>query len=249
MGAWRDSTKKVYSSYILKWEEMATENKWSVFQPEIPQVCKFLRTIHEGGVKHGAVNTARSALSLILKKIDFNTIGKHTEVGWVVKSIYEKCPPQPKYNSFWDVGKVFQLFNNWPENNLLTRKHLTWKLTMLLLLVSSQRGQTILHLSVKGMSLTKDFAVFRMDKLLKHNRLGDPLDTIYFQSYNKNPKLCVVRTLKTYLCVVGPDRKTKKQLLLSVSAPYHEVKRDTIARWTKDTLNAAGINTDVYKSQ
>lgn len=248
MGAWRESTKKVYASYIKKWEEFALQKGWLVFDPTLPQVCFFLRKIHEGGVKHGAVNTARSALSLILRKIDFKEVGKHTEVAWVVKSVYEKCPPQPKYNSFWDVGKVFQLFNSWPENNLLTRKHLTWKLTMLLLLVSSQRGQTILNLSVKRMSLSRDFAIFRMDKLLKHNRLGDPLDTIYFQAYHKNPKLCVVRTLKTYLSVVGPDRKDKKQLLLSITSPYHEIKRDTVARWTMNTLAAAGINTEVYKS-
>lgn len=248
MGAWRESTKRLYSTYIKKWEEFTIKNQYSLLEPQLPQVCKFLRTIHEGGVAHGVINTARSALSLILKKIDFKEVGKQTEVTWVVKSVYEKKPPKPKYNSFWDVGAVFRLFNNWPENHLLSLKHLTWKLTMLLLLVSSQRGQTILNLSVKGMSLSREFAVFRMDKLLKHNRVGDPLDTIYFQAYHKNTKLCVVRTLKTYLSFVGPYRKKKTQLLLSIAKPHHEIKRDTIARWTLDTLQAAGIDTQVYKS-
>lgn len=246
--AWRDSTKKLYCTYINKWEEFALKQNFSILNPQLPQVCKFLRTLHQGGVAHGAVNTARSALSVILPKIDCLSVGKQTEVSWVVKSIYERAPPQPKYNSFWDVSKVFQLFNSWPDNNLISLKQLTWKLNMLLLLVSSQRGQTILNLTVKNMSLSRDFAVFRMDKLLKHNRLGDPLDTIYFQSYPNNPKLCVVRTLKTYLSVVGPHRKGKKQLLLSVQAPYHEIKRDTIARWTVDTLEAAGIDTAKYKA-
>lgn len=248
MNAWRPGTKKLYSTYINKWEEFVTKRNISVVDPPITQVAAFLRTIHEGGVAHGAVNTARSALSLILRKIDFKEVGKHTELCWLVKAVYEKKPPQPKYNTFWDVSKVFRLFNSWPEPNYLSLKNLTAKLTVLLLLVTSQRGQTILNLSVKGMSLAKEHAVFRMDKLLKHNRLGDPLDTIFLQSYEKNHKLCVVRTLKTYLSVVGPHRGNMKQLLLSVARPYHEVKRDTIARWTLYILKMAGIDINKYKS-
>lgn len=247
MNAWRTSTKKQYSQYIGKWEKYATKNNCSILNPQLPQVCTFLRTLYEQGLAHGAVNTARSALSLILPKMNCLEIGKQTEIRWVVKSIYEKKPPKPKYNTFWDVSKVFRLFNDWPENKFLSLKHLTWKLNMLLLLVTSQRGQTILNLSVTGMSLTRDIVVFRMQTLLKHNRLGDPLDTIFLQSYNSNPKLCVVRTLKTYLVIVGPHRKNMKQLLLSIAKPYHEVKRDTIARWTINTLQAAGIDTGKYK--
>lgn len=248
MSAWRDSTKNQYSSYIQRWEDYAVKNNCSILNPTLGNVCTFLRTLHEQGLAHGAVNTARSALSLILPKIDLLEIGKQSEVRWIVKSIYEKNPPKPKYNAFWDVSKVFRLFNDWPANQYLSLKHLTWKLNMLLLLVTSQRGQTILHLSVQGMTLTKDLVVFRMNKLLKHNRLGDPLDTIFLQAYNANPKLCVVRTLKAYLVIVGPHRKQMKQLLLSIARPYHEVKRDTIARWTVETLQAAGVDVTKYKA-
>lgn len=62
-----------------------------------------------------------------------------------------------------------------------------------------------------------------MNTLLKHNRLGDPLDTIFLQSYNAIPKLCVVRTLKAYLVIVGPHRKQMKQLLLGIGRPFHKV--------------------------
>lgn len=145
---------------------------------------------------HGVLYTAHSALSFLLPKIDFKELGKQTVVGWLVKSVYELKPPQPKYTSFWDVGKVFKLFNSWPANNLISLKHLTWKFNMLLLLVSSQQGQTILNLSVKGMSLTKEFAIFRMNKLLKHSQVGDPLNTVILQSYERNPKLCVYAHLR-----------------------------------------------------
>lgn len=131
MNTWRPSTKRLYSTYLNKWEQFCIKHNYSLFDPQLTQVCKFLRNIHEGGVAHGVINTVRSALSLLLPKLDFKEIGKQTEVSWVVKSVYELKPPEPKYSSFWDVGKVFSLFNSWPENNLLSLKHLTWKLNAL----------------------------------------------------------------------------------------------------------------------
>lgn len=248
MKAWRPSTKKQYAHHLLKWEEYTQKHNIPLFSPSIAQVCTFLRITAEEGKAHGALNTARSALSSIIKKIDFNTIGKQTEVTWVVKSVYEKNPPKPRYNSFWNVANVFNLFKEWPENNLLSLKHLTFKLNMLLLLVSSQRGQTIANLDVRGMNLSRDTATFKMTKLLKHNRLGDPLDTIHFYAYHANPKLCVVRTIKFYLSTVGPHRGSNTQLLLSFVKPFQPVKRDTIARWTIQTLDLAGIDTKKYRS-
>lgn len=248
LNAWRPSTKRQYASHLFKWEEFTNKHHIPLFSPTIAQVCTFLRTIAADGSAHGALNTARCALGAILPKYYFNTIGKQTEVIWVVKSVYEQNPPKPRYNSFWNVANVFNLFKEWPENNFLSLKFLTFKLNMLLLLVSSQRGQTIVNLDVKGMILSKDKVTFKMKKLLKHNKVGDPLDTIHFHAYHPNHKLCVVRTIKFYLSTVGPHRKTNTQLLLSYAKPFQPIKRDSIARWTMQTLELAGIDTKKYKS-
>ena len=190
-------------------------------------------------------NVLRSALSLILPHVDGTTIGKHPTVCWLIKGAYERNPPRPKYEVFWDVNKVFTMFKEWATNSSLSLKHLTWKLAVLLLLVTSQRGQTILNLSIKNLELANP-VVFKMQKLLKHNRLGDPLDCITLQRFPECPKLCVVRTLKTYLKRTSKIRKDD-QLLLAYVQPHRAISRDTLARWTLVVLQQAGVNTKAYK--
>ena len=84
-------------------------------------------------------------------------------------------------------------------NPELSLKLLSWKLAILLLLVSSQRGQTILNLMVDRMRWERDSVVCKMATLLKHNQLGQPLDSITFHAYDRQKQLCVVRTIRSYL--------------------------------------------------
>ena len=164
----------------------------------------------------------------------------------LIKGGYERNPPKPRYSSFWDVNVVFKLLKSWGPTNKLTLKNLSLKLVMLLLLVSSQRGQTVMNLSTEDLRVTNS-AVFRMKVLLKHNRQGDPLDTLILRPYDACKRLCVVRTLKRYLRLTEEVRK-HKQLLLSFMKPFGPVSRDTISRWTLKVLQLAGIDIAKYKS-
>ena len=240
MDAWRPSTKKVYTTYLRKWVVFCVSKNIKLLNPTLPQVCTFLRNLSVKGLGYGALNAARSALSLILPHVDGTTIGKHPTVCWLIKGAYERNPPRPKYEVFWDVNKVFTMFKEWPTNSSLSLKHLTWKLAVLLLLVTSQRGQTILNLSIKNLELANP-VVFKMQKLLKHNRLGDPLDCITLQRFPECPKLCVVRTLKTHLKRTSKIRKDD-QLLLAYVQPHRAISRDTLARWTLVVLQQAGVS-------
>ena len=118
---------------------------------------------------------------------------------------YERNPPKPRYSQFWDVDIVFALLKKWGLNSALALKLLSFKLVMLLLLVSSQRGQTIVNLSVDGMEVDEN-VVFKMKVLLKHNRVGDPLDTLVLRPFQECKRLYVVRTLKRYLDVTETIR-------------------------------------------
>ena len=87
---------------------------------------------------------------------------------------------------------------------------LTFKVVMLLLLVISQRGQTILGLGLKGVDMTENL-VFKMSKLLKRNRLGDALDTIVLKLFDQCKRLCVVRTVKEYVKRTARNEKGGRQ--------------------------------------
>lgn len=216
--------------------------------PDIADVLDFLRIYFETGVGYGAVNTARCALSLVLPRFEGKTVGEHFLVKWFCKSCYEQRPPQPRYANFWSVDIVLFWIENLGNNTHMPLKMLSLKLTMLLLLVTSQRGQTVLNLCVDRMLCTKKSITFRLRKLLKHNQLGQPLNSITLYAYPRNKKLCVIRTLTRYIDRTAGMRKGNTQLLLSYIAPFRPISRATLARWTENVLSLAGIDTKQFKA-
>ena len=245
--AWREGTVKLYATYLKKWGLFCLTKSVKPLEPSLAQVCKFLRMLAQEGLGYGAINTARCALSVILPKIDGQTVGKHQLVHWLLRSVYALNPPRARYARFWDVTRVFAMLKNWPGNKNLSLKDLTLKLIILLLLVTGHRGQTIIALSLDGLLLEDEEVVFSLNKLIKSNRTGDCLSTIVLQPYNKCPRICVIRALRAYIWRTK-DLRLSKQLLISFIRPHGPVSRDTLARWTVQTLKRAGINTDTYSA-
>ena len=80
------------------------------------------------------MNTARSTLSLFLPSIDNYPIGQHLLVARMLKGIWRNRLPGPKYESIWDVSKVF-LYLSTISNENISLKQCTLKLISLLALV------------------------------------------------------------------------------------------------------------------
>jgi integrase len=208
---------------------------------------KFLTELFKGGIGYSALNTARCALSTILPKYQGYSFGTHPSVCWLLKGGYEERPPGARHSKFWDVRTVLDLFKKWGKNSSLSLRRLSIKLAMLLLLVSAQRGQTIMSLDIENLVMEEGSAIFKLKTLLKHNRLGDPLDTLVLQAFPECKRLCVVNTLREYLARTGPLRAGKSgQLLISYKSPYNPISRNTLSRWTAEVLEAAGISTSRY---
>ena len=205
-----------------------------------------MRLLASQGLGYGAVNSARCALSTILPNFGYASFGSHPYVRWLLKGVYERNPPKPRYTEFWNVNKVLEMFKCWGPNKALDIKKLTFKLVMLLLLVTSQRGQTIINLDIQDMELS-DKVVFKMKTLLKHNRVGDPLDSLILRSFHDCKRLCVVRCLKCYLNKTQYVRSYSK-LILSFMRPFKPISRDTLARWTVKVMEMAGLDISKYRS-
>ena len=60
-------------------------------------------------------------------------------------------------------------------------------------------------------------------------------------------RLCVVEFLEAYIKRTAPLRKGTKQRLICYIAPHGPASKDTISRWIKQTMKAAGIDTTVFK--
>ena len=137
------------------------------------------------------------------------------------------------------------MLKDWGPTKKLSLKKLSMKLVMLLLLVSSQRGQTIKNLPLDGMVMESDKVVFKMKSILKHNRVGDRLGTLIFKEFPSCKRLCVVRTIKEYVNKTETLRSSR-QLLVSFVKPHGGILRDTVARWTLRVMAWSGIDTDKY---
>ena len=143
MSSWRAATKKQYSAYLEKWMDFCGKGKVDKYSPTINQALLFLKLLQDKGLSYSAINTARSALSTVVSIPGCLTFGTHPLVTRFMKGIYEKLKPQPKYTQIWDVSKVLTYLATLKPNSSLSLKNLTLKLVMLLLSVSSQRGQAI----------------------------------------------------------------------------------------------------------
>lgn len=117
-----------------------------------------------------------------------------------------------------------------------------------MLLLTAQRGQTVWRLNVSGLDFFDDKMVFKLHHLLKHNKPGDPLDTLIAPAYPDETVLCPVRVVKRYLLTTASHRKCSDQLLLSTKPPYQEVSRASVSRWTKNVLKWAGVDTSRFKA-
>lgn len=245
--SWRKSTKKVYSSYLNKWTDFCETNNIDRLEPAPTNVTDFLVDLIHEGAKHNTVNIARCSLSAALPR-QGETIGSEKIVSRVVKATNNLNPSAPRYTRFWDVGRVFHMFRSWGDNQGLDRYKMTLKTTVLLLLLSAQRGQTIWRLNVSGLEIRDGKMFFRMKHLLKHNRPGDPLDTVIIPAYPQEEVLCPLQTVLAYLRKTKTVRKGHDQLLLITRGPFTPAARDTVSTWTKTTLAMAGIDTEYYKA-
>ncbi|MCG8430595.1 MAG: tyrosine-type recombinase/integrase, partial [Candidatus Omnitrophica bacterium] len=136
-------------------------------------------------------------------------------------------------------------------NEDISLKSLTLKFVALLALLSGQRIQTLLALKVEYCVIENESAVFYIDKLLKTSRPGRHLTPISLKRFAQNDNLCIVKHLELYLRRTKPLRQhdtCDNKLFISFMKPHRPVGADTISRWIKLIMSAAGIDVTSFKA-
>ena len=108
-------------------------------------------------------------------------------------------------------------------------------------------GSTIYPAYPSKLWTYKKICTFYLTKLLKHSRpsyLGKPL---HFRAYPLDARLCIIHTLQEYLRR-RKDLTQVDQLLVTCIKPQTPAHRDTIARWLKNLLQWAGIDTQTFQA-
>ena len=163
-----------------------------------------------------------------------------------MRSVYQSRPALPRNQTRWDPDIVLQFIRRLGPNEDIPTLMLSKKLTMLLLLQSGQRGQTLHMLDIRNMTLTDTRASFRIGDLLKTSRPGHHISEVAFDVLVPESRLCVVATLKEYLSRTQECRADTTRLLLTSRAPVGPVFRDTIRQWTRDIMEATGIDLSIF---
>ena len=212
-------------------------------------VLDFLSSLFDEGLGYSALNTARSALSsmVTLHQSPF-TIGTHPWIIRFLKGVFNERPSQPRYKTTWDVAVVLGFLRTLPDYCNISLKLLTWKLIMLCLLVTGNRGQTIHLLNLDNHQKTDSAYIFKIVQPIKQSRPGKPLPIVELKAYSPDKRLCVYTCLETYIERTATLREQTTQLFISYTKPYSPISRSTISRWAKATMLAAGIDTKVFKA-
>ena len=105
-------------------------------QPCISHFCLFERYSYltaqfHAGHGYRSLNVYRSAISSIHPKLDGYGVGSHPLVCRLLKGVFNKRPPLPKYHSTWSVESVIAYVSSMGPNNSLCLKQLTHKLAIL----------------------------------------------------------------------------------------------------------------------
>ena len=205
-------------------------------------------TLHSQALSYSSINTARSALSSILKLDNCDNFGTHPLVTRFMKGIYELIKPKPKYNQIWDVSQVLDYLKTLYPLEKLSLKELTQKTVMLLLLVTGQRGQFIHLLSLNGIQLTSQTAYLSLEEHTKTSRPNNAAAAVTITEFTPDSRICPLTTLKAYMKETETLRNGENKLFISFIKPNKAVSRYTISRWTKQVLTNSGIDTKMFTS-
>ena len=175
MCSWRTGTRTQYRHYLDRWMLFCKRRSADPLQPLIADVLAFLFDLfHNGktdgsGLSYSALGTAGSAISTIAF-VDNTPAGQHPLVKQFMRAVYNLRPSFPKTGVTWDPQVVLTYLKTLVPVRKLSLKMLSHKLTMLLLLLTGQRGQSIHSLDIVNMTISTSSVSFRIADILKTSR-------------------------------------------------------------------------------
>ena len=247
MDSWRLGTRKQYSTYLRRWINFCGQQQIDYLQPPLELALTFLTNLFTEGLSYSALNTARSALSSLISFEDGTKFGSHPLVIRLLKGMYHNRPPKPRYSTIWNVDTVLSYLKGLAPVSNLSLKELSLKLTMLLLLVTGQRGQTIHLLNLDNMTILDNQCIFTISGLLKQSRQGKSNPLIVLKAFKQDVRICVFATLLEYIARTNDLRHSERFLLISYIKPHKRISRDTLTRWVSVTMEKAGIDISRFK--
>ena len=158
--SWHPGGKALKNSmpHTLKngWDFICHERQMNCYSPPLRDALQFLLGLFNQRLSYSTLNTARSALSTIVTVDKGGSFGSNHIVTRFMKGVFELHRPKPKYDKTLDVSMVSKHLSSLYPYETLSLKDLTHKVLMLILLVSSQRGQSIHYLDLQHLTMEEN---------------------------------------------------------------------------------------------
>ena len=244
-----EGTRTTYDYAWSKWMGWCSQREIDPLNSTIGKILDFLTYYyHEKNAKYRYLGVFRSAISAYHKPIEGFKVGDHPLVSAFMAGVNNLRPPMPKYTEIWDVDDVLRCIKNLPQP--LSAKQLSYKTAMLLALIIIPRGAEINMLDISMMGLTKTKCVFTLKGLPKNKKKGKRTPVLDFENFKEDKDLCPVKSLIDYCSLTEPFRRANNEtsLFLGLLKPHAALTKSSIARWLKEVLKWAGIDTKIYQA-
>ena len=103
VSSWRQKSSKSYNSSFNKWACWYEERDRNLISGAISDVANFLA---EQGYQYSSINVYRSSISTTHERMEGYPVCKHPTVVRLMKGVFKKRPPQPKYTHTWTDHSV-----------------------------------------------------------------------------------------------------------------------------------------------
>ena len=136
-----------------------------------------------------------------------------------MKGVYQLKPALLRYHDICYVDCLLTYLKTLTHVSTLSLRLLSYKLLVLLLLLTGQRVQTVRKLTIDNNKLTDDNVYIEVSELIKTSKLGRHIEPFNLSTFKEDSSLCIVLVLKEYLNRTSVIRKST-QLFLNCIKPY-----------------------------
>ena len=115
--------------------------------------------------------------------------------------------------------------------------------TVVFALAQPSRSADLSKLNLKPYCRIPEGAVFYPSNLAKQSEPGKSRREFLFPCFSENNKICPVASLEFHVC-----KSEASQLCISFIKLHWPVTSSAIARWLKEVIQMAGIDTSIFKA-
>ena len=198
MNSWSHNTKRSYDPYIKEWAIYCNNNNvtMEMARHDVNLGIDFLTHLFRvENAGYSAVNNARSALSAFIITGSAETFGNLPLVSRLLKGMFREKPSLPRYAVTYDVNVLLEYIKKLPATNP-TFKQLTYKLVMLLCLLTGHRDQTLSELNLDYMHREPNRVIFYVHTILKNTTQKYHARPLALKGYAPDASICVVTTIE-----------------------------------------------------